>query len=364
MYQIKKTVLNNIRRNPMVNAKDNPSKSPIEVHFVATVALPYTLRLPDEIYNCKYGRNEFAIETHLIEENLGEAQESKETIAEAGKTEKQGIFMFQAKTGKLTSAEGAHIPGAMLRYTIIKVGIGRRLPGPEITKTDTLSVRNSVHKYINHFLDHYRYIAGDDTIHQLSRSELHQVRAGQAFHFIYNYVTAGHGKMGMGVMFDETDPISVGDAQTISDDKLAVFKEKLRASQKVLLPNLLLLNARGYIRSGETRFAIIDMNTALDIVVEQKALECLLANGKKTEEAKANLAQKSTSKIVKTILLPLIPTGDRPDKDWEEWYNIHRVLRNKVIHDGYAPTEDEAMNSLENLEKLCAYFLSLSRSST
>jgi hypothetical protein len=346
----------------MVGTKGNSGKSPIEVQFTATFALPFVLRLSDELYSCKYGRHEFMIATTWVEETLGEKQESEQSDADAEGKEQHGTSMFHMMTGKLASATGVHVPGAMLRYTLVRVSFFRRLSGPDITQLDNLSTRDLVHKFINHFLDLYRFIADDDTIRPLSRTELHQVRAGQAFHLKSHHVADGHGLMIPMVMFDEADPISVGGSRTLAEDKLADFRDKLLASKKPLLSHLLLLNARGYIRSGESRLAVIDMNTALDIVVESKAVEVLGAEGTKAEDAQAELETRTTSWIVRNILLPRIPQEYRPEKDWEEWYSSHRTLRNKVIHDGYVPTEEEAKISLANLGRLCGFFLSLSTS--
>lgn len=347
----------------MLDKEDKSSETPIEVRFVATFALPFALRLPDELYRCRYGRHDFVIETRWIQETLGDKQESEQSAADAEKTEQHGTMMFHVATGRLTSATGAHVPGAMLTYTVVRVGFSRRLPGSEITLADNLSTRDYVHKFINHFLDLYRFIADDDAIRPLSRTELHQVRARQPFHLESYHVADGHGSLRRGVMFDEADPMSVGGPAILGDDKLAVFRAKLLASEKPLMPHVFLLNARSYIRSGESRFAVIDMNAAFDIVVEQKAAEALVAEGTEAKDAQAKLELKSTISIVRDILLPRIPEQYRPKKDWEEWYSSHRVLRNKVIHDGYVPTGDEAKNSLANLQRLCGFFLSCSPSS-
>jgi len=343
------------------------SEQPINVQFVATFALPYALRLPDAVYKCRYSKHEFTVETRWVHESFGHSnKESKKgppSDQNVGGTGDEdlvtGKIMFHAATGRLTLADQAYVPGALLKYTIVQVGFSRRLKGPKVTEADNLSTRDYVHKFINHFLDIYRFIANDDTIRTLSRTELHQIRAGQAFHLQSNHIVAGHGKFSMGVIFDESDPMMVGGARSLDEGQLATFRTKLIANEKPAIPALLLLNARGYLRSADFRLAIIDMNAALDIVVERKAVELLVSQGRPHEEAEDELEPKSTSSIIKNLLLPHILLEVRPTEAWDEWLSTHRRLRNKVVHDGYIPTQAEAQSSFDNVERLCNYFASL-----
>ena len=101
------------------------------------------------------------------------------------------------------------------------------------------------------------------------------------------------------------------------------------------------------------------MNAALDIVAEQKAFEILLARDMAEDEARAKLEPMSTFAILRTFLIPAMQLPDDSPRPWTQWLETHRKLRNRVVHDAYEPTIEEAEESLRHVSKLCVFLRTL-----
>ena len=65
------------------------------------------------------------------------------------------------------------------------------------------------------------------------------------------------------------------------------------------------------------------------------------------------------SPSVQQILLPNIEMPPGADFPWEEWREKYRALRNRVVHDAYEPTSQEAQDSFDNVSSLCRFLESL-----
>ena len=95
-----------------------------EAEFRISLALPWLLRLPDSTYKGTHGRNQYLIVTKA------EVKESAETEEGAGRV------AFQPMTGELTRAAGAHVPGALLQFTEVRLGFSKRIQGAAVEQED------------------------------------------------------------------------------------------------------------------------------------------------------------------------------------------------------------------------------------
>jgi len=314
-----------------------------EIGFLFKLCLPYCLRLPDKSYKLRYGAGSCVIETHRVDAFLRKSSDSP------------GCVAFKAVSGELTEASGADIPGAMLRYTVATIMFGKRLHGPEVAESVKLAARDRALLYLNHFLDLYRVIVGDSAIRHLTRSEFHSVRAGQALHVRTHRRQGTEGILEMGVMFDEKDPVSIGTVTLLTDEQLRAFEQRLSAGQTPPLPDLLLLNAEGSLSRGDNKLAVVDAHAAFDILTEAKAKERLVSAGKTGDEAEWLLEPMSTARIWSAHLESCIDAAILREIPYQKWRDSWRVLRNRVVHDAYEPTDNEATQYLMDLKRLCAF---------
>jgi hypothetical protein len=312
----------------------NEPKS-VEAAFQVSLALPWLLKLPDAEYHAKRGRDEYVVRT------------KRHVLAVGSHDSPEPSVMFDQRTGELASATGAHVPGAMLRHTEVHIGFFTRVPSMDMDHQRRDRVIVLAYQALNHFLDVYRFAAGDTDIRPLSFREFHQVRAGQAL-FVQCHMREGeHGSLSRGVVFEDDDPMVLGKPATLAEAELTEFRERLRLGHRPVLGRLLLLNAQMYCSSGQTRFGVIDMNAALDIVAEQKAGKCA-----EPAVPVERLERMTTVAIMQEVLLPRVDRNHQIHTVWADWFGTFRQLRNRVIHDAYEPTLDEAERSLDNISHL------------
>ncbi len=86
--------------------KDTPS---VEVEYRFTLALLYHLRVADGEFEGRVGRNAYLLHVKSVYSPL-----RREGDAE-------GMIAFKPFTGEITTATGAEIPGALLRYSLVCV---------------------------------------------------------------------------------------------------------------------------------------------------------------------------------------------------------------------------------------------------
>ena len=320
----------------------------VKADFRISHLLPWALRLPDSTYECTDGHNHYSLTTKTHESTIGED------------TTEGATFMVRAMTGQITEASKTHIPGAMLRYTEVTITFSKKIPESAVRQADIKDVLSLAHRFLNRFLDCYRLITRDSEVRPLTRAEFHQVRGGRALSVWCNVKRSnGTGTLGAGVFFDEENPIVIGNSKPLTESEVTELRKHLRAGEIPALAPLLLLNAEMYLRSGQNKLAVIEMNTAFDILVEQKAKALLVHLGQTPSDVENELERKNTTAIVKTFLLPNIDPPSANDFPWDEWYTKYRPLRNRVVHDGYEPEVEEAQNSLANLRKMCNFISSL-----
>lgn len=315
---------------------------PHEVEFRFTLALPFHLRLSDAGYEGNLGRNAYLLHTKSIYSPIGEDNTSP------------GKLAFKPFTGELTMATGAEVPGALLRYTLVCVQFWKKLSRSDLDENDCVKALAQAHRYLNHFLDIYRFLTQDTEVHPLTRREFHQVRAGRALHRSVHLKQGEKAQLQFGIIFDEDDPITLGPPVPLEDSVQVEFRRLLKSSVVPALPGLLLLNAESYLRSGEERLAVIDMNAALDIVMETVALSLLEAKGTPRNVARDMLEGMLTRRIILEIVDPGLALDIKSDPDWIAWDASCRMLRNRVIHDAYEPKAGEASESLRVIRALCA----------
>lgn len=313
------------------------------VAYTFKLELPYLLRIPNKLYQLRYGRSHSTIKTESVDKSIGEDSESK------------GRVMFKVVTGELTEASGADVPGALLRFTRVEICFGMNHAKSAGKHDTTVIARNNALTALNRFLDVYRYIASDKTVRPLSRSEFHQVRGGQSLHIREDRQEGDMGTTSFGTMFDDSEPISMGSVQIIEETKVSELESRLLAGQIPTVSNLLLLNAEGSKTRGENRIAVIDGHAAFDILTESKAIEIIVRTGKTREEAEQMLEFANTLAIWRNHLVPVIDRDILQRTPYQSWDEKWRQLRNRVVHDGHTPSDKEVDEFLSDMNELSKF---------
>jgi len=259
--------------------------------------------------------------------------------------------LFKIMTGELTEAYKSQIPGGLLQYTLITVQFWRKKRRDISEEIQQQCDCRLAYRFINRFIDIYRYVTKDLEVRPLTWKDFHSVRAGRALHYLGNEIVKGNGKLIMGVMFTEDFPIVMADDVLLNEEQHSNIIEWLYNDKKPEIVDLLLLNAEAYKMDQEFRLAVVEVGTALDVVVEMAALQAMKGQGFSQIDIE-KLERLSTKQIVEEKLRTLIKPDIYKLKVWQDWDKIGRVLRNKVVHDGYEPTIDEVQFCLNTVKSL------------
>lgn len=312
------------------------------------LALPFQIRLKDGTYHCKLGENEFLLQLQSIKTDLVNRKvKSTEGDSEGSKV------LTRPSTGELTEAVAAKVPGAMLQYSLVTLQFWKR---GAIKSSEAQAETNEknialAHKFLNRFINVYRFITSDIEAHSLTRGELSEVRADQTLNFRVN--SPQQGKLIMGTYFGEHGFTSV--PQPFGDDEHQRVTQMLLEGVEPPIVDLLLLNSRAFLRDGEQRLAVVELGAACDIDVEQVTMKMLKLRGELSDEIRQRLENGFTSQIARSVLQPIINEDLINSAPFSEWYTIFRPLRNKVVHDAYEPTPNEAGAALQMVELLHAF---------
>lgn len=309
-----------------------------ENNVEVTLALPFVMRLQDGYYKGKMDGNEFVVILQNVSSNLGEDEGQESSV----------VF---DDTGKLIQATNVTFPGGMLQYSLVRLCFrsGASIVSNEIQERQVSMTR--AHRYLNHFIDVYRFVTSDIEARPLTSQEFREIRANQALRCLIcqaegNQFTT-HCDFGEHGITMPPSPFGHQIHQQIT--------EFLLAGERPPLVELLLLNAKSFFEEGALRLSVIELGSALDIDVEQIARKALKVRGELTQEKERRLEGLSTKGIVerelkRTVKQPIVRTKEWKKIDKEFW-----GLRNKVIHDAYVPTaaeSTEAMRVVESFHQL------------
>lgn len=319
-----------------------------KAEFVFIIRLPFWLRLPDGDYKGKRGNSSYMIGVRCVDVQ----PDSDDRAAGTGK-----LQAFVA-TGGAQVTGAARMPGSQSRYTEMQIGFAMDVPGDAIASKEHHLARDCARTYVNHFLDVYRLLAEDIDVHPLTQTAFHTVREGQGLTCrVLAPLAPGKKQLQLCTVFDEDNPVRLSVA-LLDEEAQRDIRRAIEEGKEPPLTRLLLLDAESYLTSGDTRLAVIECSAALDLVVEQKAMEILMAEGKSGEEASRRLDHASTSRIIGSEILPRLAVD--PPSEIDEWARTHRGLRNQVVHDALQPTKEQARQAVDCARSLCVFVSSLS----
>jgi hypothetical protein len=256
----------------------------------------------------------------------------------------------------------------LLEYSLVSIRFAGRVSAIPVPHEEALDARRMAHRFLNHFLDLYRFTAKDSATLPLTWGEFHEVRAGRALLCAMapddpealSRAAGGEPIMqaSFGVAFRDEDPIvhHFGPRRLIEEDVEAGLRKNLLEGVKPDLPALLLLNAAHHRAASDFRLAVIDASAALDIVVETLARRILVKRGLTLEAAEGKLERLTTLPTVREVIVGSTDMDVESDADWQAWETQHRHLRNKVVHDGHQPGESEAVDMLGSIDRLIGRF--------
>lgn len=304
----------------------------VQVEF--KLALPYLLRVRDGTYEGRWQNDQYVIITKAVETALEDPD-----LAE-------GEVRFFPNTGQIKTGKGVSISGAMLQYTEASIRFMARVSGPSPVDVDVKLECARAGSFLNHFLNAYRFLASHAEVRPLTLTQFREYRAGRALGLATpSRPTGKPGQMVVSRVCATPVTIRLGDRQLIPDVVEQELRRRLAAGQVPHVEKLLRLNVESYLQTGDNRLAVIDGNTALDIVSERKALQVRLRQGQSEADARQQIERITTHPLVASIVIPGVAFDIENHPWWRSWLAVGKPLRNAVVHDGYEPGAQEARDS-------------------
>jgi hypothetical protein len=152
----------------------------------------------------------------------------------------------------------------------------------------------------------------------------------------------------MGVTFGD-HPLTII-AGHLAEDEVNRFRIAVATGCELSLPVSLLMNARSYLRRGNHRLAVVEAGAALDVLIEDVAIQILVSKGLARVDALKQLEPMSTSRIAGSTIQPVF--NIRGTKQWSEYQPRLRQIRNQVVHDAFQPNEALAAEFIDMVQGL------------
>jgi hypothetical protein len=310
----------------------------IEQKVEVCLACPFVLRLKDGDYPCKLGKNTFSLKIAASKNDYIDKSETKDNLTN------DSSFIIESVTGKITQAIGVSIPGMTSQYSFITIEYFKkilRIVDAQVEQDRDL--KRSL-KFLNYFIDTYRYVTQDVEVHPLTYKEFTDIRAGQSLS--YSVISPQTNTYTSGSIFGAGISTSF---LPFGDNEHQQIKQLLSNGTQISTVNLLLLNSKAYLKHFELRLAGIELGSAVDIFVEKMAAN-IISNNNLGDEF--NLEKMNTKPIIEKIINPFVNNTLSDTDSYIQWDNYFRDLRNKVIHDAYEPKQDEVEKAIGIVDTL------------
>lgn len=195
--------------------------------------------------------------------------------------------------------------------------------------------------YVNRFLEVYRAALGYYWIRGVNPSEV--------VYFMRTTVSNDREEYNHGSMYARGG-LKLGTA-TIDEEGREVINNRLQAEHEVPFRISLRLDTQDKLDLGEYRLAVTTAGTMFEAFLKDGLRELIAAEGMSDEEIEAVFMDDGDYTGIKTLATETIPKTLHFDfeatDEYEAWDKQTRELRNKVVHEGYIPSEEEARAAYE-----------------
>jgi hypothetical protein len=120
----------------------------------------------------------------------------------------------------------------------------------------------------------------------------------------------------------------------------------------------LLHGAEGERIAGDPVRAIIDLNTAIEVLVSVTLTEAgRLAGWEEERISRATSWRTGLKRRVRHHLAELLGSGDdlnQKESPWSRWFRGGYLLRNRAVHEGIRPSRDDIEAALEEADAVLA----------
>ena len=195
---------------------------------------------------------------------------------------------------------------------------------------------------INRFLEVYRASLGYYWVRGISPSEI--------IYFMRTTVSENEDEYNHGLMYPRGG-LKPGTA-TLGEKEHNTLNARLQAEHQVPIEITLRLDAQDKLDLGEYRLAVITAGTMFETFLKDGLKELMAAEGMSDEDIRDVFVGEGDYTGVKTLARETVPKTLHFDfeatEEYKIWNKQTREMRNKVIHEAYSPTQEEARAAYES----------------
>ena len=195
--------------------------------------------------------------------------------------------------------------------------------------------------HVNQFLEIYRASLGYYWIRTVSPSEV--------VYFMRTTVPKSGENYHHGVMYPGS-ALTPG-TSTISEESHDIIEARLNTEHEIPITISLRLDAQDKLDLGEYRLAVITAGTMFEAFLKDGLKELMAAEGMSDEEIESVFVDNGDYTSISTLAKVTVPKALHFDfeetVEFESWDEKTREMRNRVVHEGYIPSEDEARAAFE-----------------
>lgn len=206
--------------------------------------------------------------------------------------------------------------------------------------------------HINQFLEIYRASFGYYWIRGVSPSEI--------AYFMRATVPRDGEEYNHGLMYPRGG-LKLG-TTTIDDKGHEILNSRLRSEHQVPIVISLQLDVQDKLDLGEYRLAVITAETMFEAFLKDGLKDLMAAEGMADSEIESVFVDGGDYTSISILAKETVPKTLHFDfegtDEFEAWNEQTKKLRNRVVHEGYSPTENEAREAYEAADSAVGFLRS------
>jgi hypothetical protein len=302
------------------------------IHYsIASFDLPFGIELPDDNYQVQL--DEYSAIVHL--------RKVKRNGNIAGMPEGVEFAPMSIESDRW----------GRLFYTTTRVILEYSTPIKWEVLLDDVCLDKAI-RCIKRIIHVYRYVTGTINMQSLSKADIFS-------HIVKHYDAQGNELPGMVFAIGGIMKFGGGHEPSIDDQHLMEIKKMLSNNQKISTVTDLLLDARENHFFENFRVAVAEAETAFEVFIDRYLADKYRSRSRSEQEINLLLENTPFKNLLSDHIRQFVSFDYSTSTELAEWKNKSYLLRNKVVHDGYAPTAQESKDAIETVYKTIMYIKSL-----
>lgn len=209
---------------------------------------------------------------------------------------------------------------------------------------------NSSVQAINRLLSVYRYVTNDTYMPYVKREDVTNTFQIGNCTINPDGTLSGNGReMGSETRLTNTRP-------DYDETIHTAINRLLTTVEAIPLYEEFMMSARSFLEHQSWRVAVIEVQTAFEVFVNETIRKYYL--GRKPIRTVNEILQSNFKNLLRSHLPSVVGKSfNRGDTPYDRWNSNSYLLRNKVVHEGYNPTPNEAIEAVLGVEFALEYLI-------